>query len=152
MAVTQAIPMTRHPYADGSHKKMLIDGKWIDAASGNASRPTTGDNVQDNMRIAQDEIFGPVISAISFRDSDELIRRANATTFGLGSGVWTRDISKAHRVAKALRAGSVWVNCYQAMDPAVPFGGYKMSGYGRESGKQHLEEYLNVKAVWIKTA
>jgi aldehyde dehydrogenase (NAD+) len=113
--------------------------------------PTVFANVQDNMRIAQEEIFGPVISAISFKDSDELIQRANATTFGLGSGVWTRDVSKAHRVAKALRAGSVWVNCYQAMDPAVPFGGYKMSGYGRESGKQHLEEYLNVKAVWIKT-
>ena len=69
-----------------------------------------------------------------------------------GSGVWTTNVSKAHQVAKALRAGSVWVNCYQAMDPAVPFGGYKMSGYGRESGKQHVEEYLNVKAVWIKTA
>jgi aldehyde dehydrogenase (NAD+) len=114
--------------------------------------PTVFANVQDNMRIAQEEIFGPVISAISFKDTDELIKRANATTFGLGSGVWTTNVSRAHRVAKALRAGSVWVNCYQAMDPAVPFGGYKMSGYGRESGKQHLEEYLNVKAVWIKTA
>src|ERR1700709_444089 len=113
--------------------------------------PTVFANVQDNMRIAQEEIFGPVISAISFKDGDELIQRANATSFGLGSGVWTRDVSKAHRVAKALRAGSVWVNCYQAMDPALPFGGYKMSGYGRESGKQHVEEYLNVKAVWIKT-
>ena len=113
--------------------------------------PTVFANVQDNMRIAQEEIFGPVISAISFEDGDDLIARANATTFGLGSGVWTKDVSKAHKVAKALRAGSVWVNCYQAMDPAVPFGGYKMSGYGRESGKQHLEEYLNVKAVWIKT-
>jgi len=113
--------------------------------------PTVFANVRDNMRIAQEEIFGPVISAISFTDSDDLIRRANATTFGLGSGVWTKDVSKAHRIAKALRAGSVWVNCYQAMDPAVPFGGCKMSGYGRESGKQHLEEYLNVKAVWIKT-
>jgi aldehyde dehydrogenase (NAD+) len=114
--------------------------------------PTVFANVKDNMRIAQEEIFGPVISAIKFTDVDELIRRANATTFGLGSGVWTRDVSKAHHVSKALRSGSVWVNCYQAMDPAVPFGGYKMSGYGRESGKQHLEEYLNVKAVWIKTA
>ena len=102
------------------------------------------------MRIAQEETFGPVISAISFTEPDELVQRANATTFGLGSGVWTRDV-KAHRIAKALRAGSVWVNCYQAMDPAVPFGGYKMNGYGRESGKQHVEEYLNVKAVWIKT-
>ena len=114
-------------------------------------QPTVFANVQDNMRIAQEEIFGPVISAISFKDTDDLIGRANATTFGLGSGVWTTNVSKAHKVAKALRAGSVWVNCYQAMDPAVPFGGYKMSGYGRESGKQHLEEYLNVKAVWVKT-
>jgi aldehyde dehydrogenase (NAD+) len=113
--------------------------------------PTVFANVQDSMRIAQEEIFGPVISAISFKDSDDLIKRANATTFGLGSGVWTTNVSKAHQVAKSLRAGSVWVNCYQTMDPAVPFGGYKMSGYGRESGKQHLEEYLNVKAVWIKT-
>jgi aldehyde dehydrogenase (NAD+) len=121
-------------------------------AKGYFVSPTVFANVQDNMRIAQEEIFGPVISAIKFTDMDELIRRANATTFGLGSGVWTRDVAKAHHVSKALRAGSVWVNCYQAMDPAVPFGGYKMSGYGRESGKQHVEEYLNVKAVWIKTA
>ena len=121
-------------------------------AKGYFVSPTVFANVQDNMRIAQEEIFGPVISAIAFKDMDELIKRANATTFGLGSGVWTRDVSKAHAIAKRLRAGSVWVNCYQAMDPAVPFGGYKMSGYGRESGKQHVEEYLNVKAVRIKTA
>jgi len=114
--------------------------------------PTVFADVRDDMRIAQDEIFGPVVSAIPFEDIDEVISRANATPFGLGSGVWTRDVSKAHRLAKAIRAGSVWVNCYQAMDPAMPFGGYKMSGYGRESGLQHLEEYLNVKAVWIKTA
>ena len=114
--------------------------------------PTVFANVNDDMRIAQEEIFGPVISAIPFTDVDEVIQRGNATTFGLGSGVWTRDVSKAHRLARAIRAGSVWVNCYQAMDPAVPFGGYKMSGYGRESGLQHVEEYLNVKAVWIKTA
>ena len=114
--------------------------------------PTVFANVRDDMRIAQEEIFGPVISAIPFKDVDDLLQRANATMFGLGSGVWTRDVSKAHRLARAIRAGSVWVNCYQAMDPAVPFGGYKMSGYGRESGLQHLEEYLNVKAVWIKTS
>ncbi|HXW23194.1 MAG TPA: aldehyde dehydrogenase family protein [Xanthobacteraceae bacterium] len=114
--------------------------------------PTVFADVRDDMKIAREEIFGPVISAIPFQDIDEVIGRANATAFGLGSGVWTRDVSKAHRLAKAIRAGSVWVNCYQAMDPAVPFGGYKMSGYGRESGLQHLEEYLNVKAVWIKTA
>ncbi len=114
--------------------------------------PTVFANVRDDMRIAQEEIFGPVLSAIPFQDIEEVIARANATPFGLGSGVWTRDVNKAHRLAKGIRAGSVWVNCYQAMDPAMPFGGYKMSGYGRESGLQHLEEYLNVKAVWIKTA
>jgi aldehyde dehydrogenase (NAD+) len=126
----------------------LTDGALAD---GYFVPPTVFANVRNDMRIAQEEIFGPVISAIAFTDTDELVRRANATTFGLGSGVWTRDVSKAHRLAKAIRAGSVWVNCYQAMDPAVPFGGYKMSGYGRESGVEHLDEYLNTKAVWIKT-
>src|SRR6516225_787206 len=127
----------------------LTDGAM---ANGYFVPPTVFADVRDDMRIAQEEIFGPVISAIPFTDIDEVIRRGNATTFGLGSGIWTRDVSKAHCLASAIRAGSVWVNCYQAMDPAVPFGGYKMSGYGRESGIQQIEEYLNVKAVWIKTA
>lgn len=122
-----------------------------DMARGFFVPPTVFADVRDDMRIAQEEIFGPVISAIPFDDIEEVITRANATSFGLGSGLWTRDVNKAHRLARSIRAGSVWINCYQAMDPAVPFGGYKMSGYGRESGKQHVEEYLNVKAVWIKT-
>lgn len=113
--------------------------------------PTVFAGVQDGMRIAQEEIFGPVISAIPFDTIEEVAERANRTQFGLGSGLWTRDVGKAHRMARALRAGSVWINCYQAMDPAVPFGGYKMSGYGREGGRQHVEEYLNVKSVWIRT-
>ncbi len=139
--------------AEGAHAvsggMALTDGAY---AKGYFVPPTVFSNVHDDMRIAKEEIFGPVISAIPFDDVDDLLKRANSTSFGLGSGVWTRDVSKAHRLAKGIRAGSVWVNCYQAMDPAVPFGGYKMSGYGRESGLQHLEEYLNVKAVWIKTA
>jgi aldehyde dehydrogenase (NAD+) len=126
----------------------LTDGPL---AKGYFVPPTVFAGVRDDMRIAQEEIFGPVISAIPFTDIEEVIERGNRTRFGLGSGVWTRDVGKAHRLARAIRAGSVWINCYQAMDPAVPFGGYKMSGYGREGGVQHLEEYLNVKSVWIKT-
>jgi aldehyde dehydrogenase (NAD+) len=127
----------------------LTEGAFAD---GYFVPPTVFADVKDEMRIAQEEIFGPVISAIPFTDIEEVTERANKTPFGLGSGVWTRDVGKAHQLARSIRAGSVWINCYQAMDPAVPFGGYKMSGYGRESGMQHVEEYLNVKAVWIKTA
>lgn len=126
----------------------LTDGAL---ANGYFVPPTVFADVDDSMRIVQEEIFGPVICAIPFDTIDEVIGRANATTFGLAGGVWTRDITKAHTVANRIRAGSVWVNHYQAMDPAVPFGGYKMSGYGREGGSEHIEAYLNVKAVWIKT-
>jgi len=141
----------------GKHEGARAISGGVRARDGELARgyfvpPTVFADVQDTMSIAREEIFGPVLSAMRFQDIDEVVRRANATPFGLGSGVWTWDVSKAHRVAKAIRAGSVWVNCYQVLDPAVPFGGYKMSGYGREGGLQHLEEYLNVKAVWIKTA
>ncbi|NBT56922.1 MAG: aldehyde dehydrogenase family protein [Betaproteobacteria bacterium] len=118
-------------------------------AQGNFVHPTVFGDVNDSMRISREEIFGPVISALPFADIEDVIARANDTMFGLGSGVWTRDISKAHRVAKAIKAGSVWVNCYQLMDPSVPFGGYKMSGYGRESGIQHLHSFLETKAVTV---
>ena len=114
--------------------------------------PTIFAGVNNDMKIAREEIFGPVISAIPFNTMEEAIQIANDTNFGLGSGVWTKDVSKAHTMARKIKAGSVWVNCYQAMDPAVPFGGYKMSGYGHEAGLQHVEEYLNTKSVWIKTS
>ena len=112
--------------------------------------PTVFTDVRDDMRIVREEIFGPVVTALAFDDIDEVLGRGNDTGFGLGGGVWTRDINKAQRVARRLKAGSVWVNCYQAMDPALPFGGYKMSGYGKESGHLQIEEYLNTKAVCIK--
>ncbi|MDO9435325.1 aldehyde dehydrogenase family protein [Hydrogenophaga sp.] len=126
----------------------LTEGDYL---KGNFVPPTVFSGVQDDMRIAKEEIFGPVISAIAFDNAGEALVRGNATIYGLGAGVWTRDINKAHRLARGLRAGSVWVNCYNLFDPAVPFGGYKMSGYGRESGLQHLEDYVNVKAITIQT-
>lgn len=111
--------------------------------------PTIFSGVADEMTIAREEVFGPVLSAFTFDTDDEAIARANATNFGLASGVWTRDLGTAHRVARAVRAGSVWINCYQMLDPGVPFGGYKLSGFGRESGPHHIEDYLETKAVWI---
>ncbi len=113
--------------------------------------PTLFTGVRDDMRVAREEIFGPVISAMAFDDIDEVIKRANATDFGLASGVWTSNIHTASKVAQRLRAGTVWVNAYSLMDPAVPFGGYKMSGYGKESGSDHIREYLASKSVWINT-
>lgn len=114
-------------------------------------RPTIFTDVTDEMQIVREEIFGPVICAMPFDTLEEAVSRGNATEFGLGGGVWTKSIDNAQRVARGLRTGSVWVNCYQLMDPAVPFGGYKTSGIGRESGKDHIEEFLETKAVWIKT-
>ena len=114
--------------------------------------PTVFADVRDDMRIAQEEIFGPVISAIPFTDIEEVDRARQRDAVRPRQRRVDARRRQGAPLAKAIRAGSVWINCYQAMDPAVPFGGYKMSGYGRESGVQHLEEYLNVKAVWIKTA
>jgi aldehyde dehydrogenase (NAD+) len=129
--------------------KRLTEG---DLAKGYFVPPTVFADVQDHMRVAREEIFGPVVCVLPFDGFDEVIDRANDTNFGLASGVWTRDITKAHAAAKRIRAGSVWVNHYQAMDPNVPFGGYKMSGYGREGGIEHIESFLNTKGVWIRTA
>ncbi len=119
-------------------------------AAGHFMAPTVFADVRDPMRIAREEIFGPVASVMPFDDLDEVVRRANDSPFGLGAGVWTRDVGRAHSIAKRLQAGSVWVNCYNQMDPSMPFGGVKMSGYGRESGAQQLDEYLNVKGLWIQ--
>ena len=112
-------------------------------------QPTIFADVQPEMRIAQDEIFGPVVCAIRFRDEDEALRIANGTVYGLAAGVWTRDLKRAHRMAASLKAGSVWVNTYNAFDSGSPFGGYKQSGFGRDLGSYALEQYTHVKSVWI---
>ncbi|MER8751842.1 aldehyde dehydrogenase family protein [Mesorhizobium sp. M1050] len=141
---------------DGTRQgaRLVTGGKRITEGalgSGNFIAPSVFSGVTDDMRIAREEIFGPVISALPFDTLDEVVRRGNDTPYGLGAGVFTRDLGKAHQLANRLRAGSVWVNTYHAIDPAVPFGGYKMSGYGREGGAEHLDEYLNTKGVWIRT-
>ncbi|MGK7907291.1 MAG: aldehyde dehydrogenase family protein [Synechococcus sp.] len=112
--------------------------------------PTMFADVRDDMTIAREEIFGPVMSIIKFKDIDEAIRRANQSIYGLAAAVWTRDISKAHAIAHALKAGTVWVNCYDVFDAAAPFGGFKQSGIGRELGEYALHEYTEVKTVTVK--
>ena len=126
--------------------KMLIGGRRI-GKTGYFIEPTVFDNVTDEMKIAKEEIFGPVMNVLRFKDTDEVLKRGNRTFYGLAAAVWTRDISKAHRVANKLRAGTVWINCYNVFDASLPFGGYKQSGWGREMGHEVLELYTEVKTV-----
>ena len=112
--------------------------------------PTVFADVRDDMKIAQEEIFGPVMSIIKFKDVDEVVERANRTMYGLAAAVWTRDIGKAHAIANSVRAGTVWVNCYDVFDSAAPFGGFKQSGIGRELGEYGLQQYTEVKTVTVK--
>ncbi|MDQ2899210.1 MAG: aldehyde dehydrogenase family protein [Acidobacteriota bacterium] len=118
-------------------------------AKGFFVKPTIFSEVQPQMKIAQEEIFGPVLSAIRFQNADEAVQIANGTIYGLVSAVWTRDIQLAHRMAADIKAGSVWINTYNNFDNGSPFGGYKQSGFGRDLGQHALEQYTNVKSVWV---
>jgi aldehyde dehydrogenase (NAD+) len=119
-------------------------------AKGYFVEPTVFADVRDNMKIAEEEIFGPVMSIIKFKDIEEVAERANRTMYGLAAGVWTRDIGKALAIANSVRAGTVWVNCYDVFDAAAPFGGFKQSGIGRELGEYGLQQYTEVKTVTVK--
>jgi aldehyde dehydrogenase (NAD+) len=129
--------------------QVLCGGKRV-GDRGYFIEPTVFADVQDHMKIAREEIFGPVMSIIKFKDIEEVIQRANDTIYGLAAGIWTKDISKAHKVAHSVRAGTVWINTYHAFDVAAPFGGFKQSGMGRELGEYGLQQYTEIKTVNIR--
>ncbi len=161
---TQVGPVTTLPQYDKVLQYIGIakdEGAKLLLGGGPAERPECGKgwfveptifgDVDNRMRIAQEEVFGPVLSIIRFDDEDDALRIANDIKFGLGAGVWTRDMGRAFRVSEKLQAGMVWVNTYRAVSFLAPFGGYKDSGLGRENGSDAINEYLQTKAVWINT-
>jgi acyl-CoA reductase-like NAD-dependent aldehyde dehydrogenase len=121
----------------------------VNGGKGYFVRPTVFDGVTPDMKIAREEIFGPVLAVLPFDDVNDVVSKANATIYGLAAGVWTKDVAKAHRVARMIRAGTVWVNTYNLYDPALPFGGFKASGFGRDLGLEAVDGYLETKSVWI---
>jgi len=134
--------------------KLVAGGQRASVGNGKGYyvEPTIFDGVTNTMTIAREEIFGPVLSVIPFKSVEEGIAQGNATSYGLAAAVWTRDVGKALRAAKAVRAGTVWVNAYNLFDAALPFGGFKESGFGREMGSVGLDGYTEVKTVWVDLA
>jgi aldehyde dehydrogenase (NAD+) len=139
-------------YVDVGQKEgaTLMVGGQRHGKKGFFVEPTIFDNVKDEMTIAKDEIFGPVVAVLPFGGVDEVVGRANRTYYGLAAAVWTKDLDKAHLFAKGVKAGTVWVNCYHVVDSNTPFGGFKMSGQGRENGEAALEHYTELKTVTVK--
>jgi aldehyde dehydrogenase (NAD+) len=125
-------------------------GDKLGQGKGYFVKPTVFADVNNTMRIAREEIFGPVAATIPFKDENDAVFQGNDTSYGLAAAVWTRDVSRAHAVARRLKAGTVWVNCYGMLDPISPFGGYKQSGFGRELGKYAIELYTEIKSVFVK--
>jgi acyl-CoA reductase-like NAD-dependent aldehyde dehydrogenase len=131
--------------------KLIAGGNRVsvDGGKGFFIEPTIFGGVKNEMTIAQEEIFGPVLATLSFDDIDQVIQQANNNPYGLASAVWTRDIKKAHMVSRQLKAGTVWINTYGLMDASLGFGGYKSSGFGRELGMHAIEHYTELKTVWL---
>ena len=152
--VSQEQMQTVLSYIDAGKKdgaKLVAGGNRVsvDGSKGFFIEPTIFGDVQNDMKIAREEIFGPVLSVLSFDDVDEVIEQANNNPYGLAAAVWTRDVKKAHSVSRRLKAGTVWINTYGLMDAALPFGGYKSSGFGRELGAHAIEHYTELKTVWL---
>ncbi|MFE8958136.1 aldehyde dehydrogenase [Streptomyces iakyrus] len=139
----------RHGVDEGARLRTGGD-RVLAETGGTYLEPTVFDRVAPGSRLAREEIFGPVLSVLAFDDLDEAVRLANATEYGLAAGLWTSDLSTAHRVARALKAGTVWVNCYEEGDLTVPFGGMKQSGNGRDKSAHALEKYTELKTTWIQ--
>lgn len=136
-------------YGKDDGAKLALGGSRVGNA-GYFVEPTVFSHVANGMKIAREEIFGPVLSIISFKDEDDAVFKGNDTEYGLAAGVWTRDVSRAHKVARALKAGRVWVNSYGQSDPTMTFGGYKQSGYGREQGAESIDTYTQTKSVFMR--
>ncbi len=130
--------------------KAKVGGEAGNQERGYFVKPTVFTDVKNSMKIAREEIFGPVAAAIRFKDENDAIFQGNDTTYGLAAAVWTKDISRAHKIARSLKAGTVWINCYGMIDPMSPFGGYKQSGFGRELGKYAIDLYTQIKSVYTK--
>lgn len=127
----------------------VVAGGEALAQDGYFVQPTVVTELRPDSRVLREEIFGPVLSVVPFDSEEEVVALANATEYGLGAGVWTRDVGRAHRMAATIESGQVWVNCYQAVDAALPFGGYKQSGWGRETCKESLDDFLELKTVVV---
>ncbi|HUO05354.1 MAG TPA: aldehyde dehydrogenase family protein [Candidatus Binataceae bacterium] len=130
--------------------KAAAGGEAGEQKCGYFVKPTIFTGVTNQMKIAKEEIFGPVAAAIPFKDENDAVFQGNDTEYGLAAAVWTKDLGRAHTVARKLKAGTVWINCYNVLDPISPFGGYKQSGFGRELGKHSIELYTQIKSVWAK--